>query len=139
MRVVTKHVLSSTQRNIYHLIYQPQGGGNVFTGVCLSTVGLMATRTLLGLVTARSVRILLECFLIEGKSWFVHGMEGEREREVRKVYFTHVHSMLQQNDLSTQTILSRCFIRKEKKTYCKIILFEIKICKLYNTWIRVLF
>ena len=37
--------------------------GNVFTGVCLSTIGLVATRSLLILVTARSVRILLECFL----------------------------------------------------------------------------
>ena len=35
-------------------------GGNVFTGVCLSAIGLMDT----GLLTARSVRILLECFLV---------------------------------------------------------------------------
>ena len=34
--------------------------GNVFTGVCLSTIGLTAS----GLLTARSVRILLECFLV---------------------------------------------------------------------------
>ena len=38
--------------------------GNVFTGVCLSTIGLMDTGSLLGLVMARSVRILLECFLV---------------------------------------------------------------------------
>ena len=38
--------------------------GNVFTGVCLSTIGLMDTGSLLGLVAARSVRILLECFLV---------------------------------------------------------------------------
>ena len=38
--------------------------GNVFTGVCLSTISLMATSSLLGLVTAQSVRILLECFLV---------------------------------------------------------------------------
>ena len=37
---------------------------SVFTCVCLSTIGLMAPRSLLGLVTARSVRILLECFLV---------------------------------------------------------------------------
>ena len=33
-------------------------------GVCLSTVGLMTTRLLLGRVIARSIRILLECFLV---------------------------------------------------------------------------
>ena len=44
--------------------YRPQGEGNVSTGVCLSTIGLMATRSVLGHVTARSVRILLECFLV---------------------------------------------------------------------------
>ena len=38
--------------------------GNVFTGVCLSTIGHMATRSLAILVTARSVRILLVCFLV---------------------------------------------------------------------------
>ena len=38
--------------------------GNVFTDVCLSTTGLMNTGSLLGLVTTRSVRILLECFLV---------------------------------------------------------------------------
>ena len=32
--------------------------------VILSTIGLMDTRSLLILVTARSVRILLECFLV---------------------------------------------------------------------------
>ena len=37
---------------------------NVFTGVCLSTIGLMATHSLLCLVTAWSVCILLECFLV---------------------------------------------------------------------------
>ena len=30
--------------------YRPQGEGNVFTGVCLSIISLMATRSLLGLV-----------------------------------------------------------------------------------------
>ena len=34
------------------------------TGVCLSTIGLMATHSLLALVTARTVRILAECFLV---------------------------------------------------------------------------
>ena len=38
--------------------------GNVFTGVCLSTVGLMDIGSLLGLVMARSVHILPECFLV---------------------------------------------------------------------------
>ena len=38
--------------------------GNVFTGVCLSTIGLMPTGSLHGLVMARSVRIVLEFFLI---------------------------------------------------------------------------
>ena len=37
---------------------------NVFTGVCLSTIGLTDIGSLLGLVTARLVRILLECFLV---------------------------------------------------------------------------
>ena len=37
--------------------------GYVFTGVCLSAIGLVATPSLLILVTARSVRILLEGFL----------------------------------------------------------------------------
>ena len=32
--------------------------------VCLSTIGFMDTGSLLGLVTARSVSILLECFLV---------------------------------------------------------------------------
>ena len=38
--------------------------GNVFTGVCLSTIVLMNTGSLLGLVMAWSVRILLECLLV---------------------------------------------------------------------------
>ena len=38
--------------------------GKVFTAVCLSTISLMDTGSLLGLVTVRSVRILLECFLV---------------------------------------------------------------------------
>ena len=38
--------------------------GNVFTGACLSTIGLMDTGSLLGLVMVRLVRILLECFLV---------------------------------------------------------------------------
>ena len=37
---------------------------HVFTGVCLSTIGLVDTGSLLGHVTARLVRILLECFLV---------------------------------------------------------------------------
>ena len=46
--------------------YRPQGEGNIFTGVRLSTIGLMASRLLLGFVRAPSVRILLEYFFI---SW----------------------------------------------------------------------
>ena len=38
--------------------------GNVSTGACLSTIGLMATQSLLILVTARSVCVLLKCFLV---------------------------------------------------------------------------
>ena len=45
--------------------YRPQGEGSVFTGVCLTIIGLMAHRSLLGLVTVRSVCILLECFLVD--------------------------------------------------------------------------
>ena len=44
--------------------------GNVFTGVCLSTIGLMDTGSLLDLVMPRSVRILLECFLVQ--FYFLH-------------------------------------------------------------------
>ena len=46
--------------------------GNVFTDVCLSTIGLIATRSLLVLVTARSVCILLECFLVPISSFRVY-------------------------------------------------------------------
>ena len=52
--------------------------GNVFTGVCLSTVSLMTTWPLLILVTARSVHILLECFLVTVRN------------EVAKVMFLHL-------------------------------------------------
>ena len=38
--------------------------GNVFTGIYLSTIGLMDTGSLLGLVTARLVCTLLEWFLV---------------------------------------------------------------------------
>ena len=37
--------------------------------VILSTIGLMATRSLLILVTAQSIRILLECFLVTTLFW----------------------------------------------------------------------
>ena len=39
--------------------------GSVFTGVCLSTIGLMDIGSLLGLVMVRSVHILLECFFVQ--------------------------------------------------------------------------
>ena len=38
--------------------------GNVFTGVWLSTIDLIASWSLLILITARSARIPLECFLV---------------------------------------------------------------------------
>ena len=38
--------------------------GDVFTCVCLSTISLMDTGSLLGLVTAREVCILQEFFLV---------------------------------------------------------------------------
>ena len=44
--------------------YRPQGEGNVFTGVCLPTIGLISNRSLRVLVMTRSVRILLEYFLV---------------------------------------------------------------------------
>ena len=51
--------------DIEQVVYLPTAReGNVFTGVCLSTIRLMDTGLLLDLVTARSVRIRLKCFLI---------------------------------------------------------------------------
>ena len=51
--------------DIEQVVYLPTAReGNVFTGVCLSTIRLMDTGLLLDLVTARSVRILLKCFLV---------------------------------------------------------------------------
>ena len=49
--------------------YRPQGKV-MFSqaSVILSTIDLMATRSLLILATARSVSILLECFLVEDKN-----------------------------------------------------------------------
>ena len=44
---------------------------NIFTGICLSKIGLMPTDSLLGLVTVQSVRILLECFLVRQMFWLV--------------------------------------------------------------------
>ena len=38
--------------------------GNVFTDFCLSTIGLMNIASVLSLIMARSLCILLECFLI---------------------------------------------------------------------------
>ena len=54
----------------YALLLPTARKGNVFTVVCLSTIGLMDTDSLLGLVTARSVRILLECFLVFERNLF---------------------------------------------------------------------
>ena len=54
---------TSTEFPLLDKLLPTEREGNVFTGVCLSTIGLIDTRSLLGL-TARSVRILLECFLV---------------------------------------------------------------------------
>ena len=72
--VLSSHILKDKQTllnvmKIFHLemhyhYYRLQGEGNVFTGVCLSTIGLVATHSLLDLVTVRLVRILLDCFLV---------------------------------------------------------------------------
>ena len=39
-----------TSLSDYQYIYRPQGEGNVFTGICLFTISLLVTRSLLGLV-----------------------------------------------------------------------------------------
>ena len=62
---------------------RPKGEGNVFTGVCLSTIGLMASRSLLGLVTVRSARILLKCFLV----W--HCINGDSVNNGQNGSITH--------------------------------------------------
>ena len=54
--VLHTQCLSSTVTT--HLLLPTAREGNVFTGVCLSTIGLMANSSLLGLVTTQSVRIL---------------------------------------------------------------------------------
>ena len=55
--------------------YRPQGKGNVVTVVCLSTIGLTATLSLLGF-KVRSVRILLECFLVDLNALDLYGTKG---------------------------------------------------------------
>ena len=45
--------------------------GDVFTSVCLFTISLKDAGSLLGLVAARSVRILLECFLVSNGFFFL--------------------------------------------------------------------
>ena len=61
-----------SQRGLRQTYYLPTASeSNVFADVCLSTIGLMDTRSLLGLVTARSVGILLECILV----WQMFGRE----------------------------------------------------------------
>ena len=50
-------------------IYLPTAReGNVFTRTCLSTIGVIDTGSLLGLVTAKSARILLEGFLVTARN-----------------------------------------------------------------------
>ena len=47
-----------------HFLPTAREGMFLKVSVILSVIGLMATRSLLTLVTERSVRILLECFLV---------------------------------------------------------------------------
>ena len=60
-----------------HLYYALQGKVMFSkTSVILSTIGLKATRSLLILVTARSLRILLECFLV----WDIYSFRVEETK-----------------------------------------------------------
>ena len=76
VKVATKYKADEKVKRITKQYLPTAREGNVFTGVCLSATGciagvnfvtyvcyLTATGSLLGLLTARSVRILLECFL----------------------------------------------------------------------------
>ena len=52
-------------------VYQPQGKVMFSQVSCLSTISLKDAGSLLGLVGARSVRILLECFLVSIEFFFL--------------------------------------------------------------------
>ena len=69
--------------------YRPQGKV-MFSQACviLSTIGLMATRSLLNLVI--SVCILLECFLVLRR--VLHGEESQESHVFRPYLFPKVHS-----------------------------------------------
>ena len=71
--------------------------GNVFTGVCLSTISLMPTGSLLGLVMVRSVRIVLECFLV----WYFISESGSVENNLVLVF---VHKRGIQNYVFKNTV-----------------------------------
>ena len=73
----------------------------------------------------------------ERKSRFVHGMEGMREKRERYILLMSIacyNRMIWAHWRFYQDVLY-----EKKKTYCKIILLEIKICNLYDTGIHVLF
>ena len=69
-------------------IYRPQGKV-MFSqaSVILSTIGPMATRSLLILVTVRLVRILLECFLVLSKYEFNNTFQTLDTNDVRTWQF----------------------------------------------------
>ena len=60
---------------LHLLIFTDRKGRHCFQR-CLSTIGVIDTGSLLGLVTVRSVRILQECFLviIVPEKFFLHGV-----------------------------------------------------------------
>ena len=66
--------------------------------VILSTIGLMATRSLLILVTARSVRILLECFLVP---LFICGSGGGASLAPFSVQLFYFQAVFGKNYVST--------------------------------------
>ena len=82
--------------------------GNVFTGVCLSTIGLMDTDSLPGLVTTRSYR--LECFLVA----VCYHLYWPRS-ETTMVYFSgSTFYTIIPNKLSFQTIWSNLLFQKSR-------------------------
>ena len=59
--------------------YQPQGEGNVFTGVCLFTIGLMATRSLLVLVRRGRYSSYWNAFFCSGRMSTDRSVQGLRQ------------------------------------------------------------
>ena len=112
--------------------YRPKGEGNVFTGVCLSTIALMATRSRLGLVMARSVRILLECFLVFNINGIA--MFFRRFCETKDVDFTvelsffQCQSTLNKHNLCLITILKP---KPNQGQFCNITVCFIYLDQLY--------